>query len=199
MDKGIHNIVFDVGMVLIDFCWEKYCRELGFSEEVIRTFDRSMIHSGIWERLDEGTIETEAAISEFVKRIPQYESEVRKFWEKPEYFVEEYRYAAPMIRTLKEQGYRVYLLSNYPYDMYQVHWPAFTFYSMVDGYVVSALEKMKKPDPAIYKLLCERYGRKAEECFFIDDRQENVDAAQRVGMQAVRFTNYEELKKILSL
>lgn len=57
MDTNIHNIVFDVGMVLIDFCWEKHCRRLGFDEAVIRAFDTGMINSRYWSMLDEGLIE----------------------------------------------------------------------------------------------------------------------------------------------
>ena len=122
-----------------------------------------------------------------------------EFWEQPEYFVEEYDYAAPMISRLKNLGYHVYLLSNYPYNLYKIHWPSFEFYSLVDGYVVSAAEKLKKPNPAIYKLLCNRYQLKPKECLFIDDRQDNVEAAIQVGMKAVLFEGYESLKAYLEI
>ncbi len=199
MDANIYNIVFDVGMVLIDFCWEKHCRRLGFDEAVIQAFDVNMIHSQYWSMLDEGLLEEEEAISQFLKCMPSYQKEIMKFWEQPEYFVEEYDYAAPMISRLKNLGYHVYLLSNYPYNLYKIHWPSFEFYSLVDGYVVSAAEKLKKPNPAIYKLLCNRYQLKPKECLFIDDRQDNVEAAIQVGMKAVLFEGYESLKAYLEI
>lgn len=199
MDANIYNIVFDVGMVLIDFCWEKHCRRLGFDEAVIHAFDVNMIHSQHWSMLDEGLLEEEEAISQFLKCMPSYQKEIMKFWEQPEYFVEEYDYAAPMISRLKNLGYHVYLLSNYPYNLYKIHWPSFEFYSMVDGYVVSAAEKLRKPNPAIYKLLCNRYQLKPKECLFIDDRPDNVEAAMQVGMKAVLFEGYESLKAYLEI
>lgn len=199
METNIHNIVFDVGMVLIDFCWEKHCRRLGFDEVVIRAFDTDMINSRYWSMLDEGLIEEEEAISQFLKCMPSYQKEIMKFWEEPKHLVEEYDYAAPMISRLKSLGYHVYLLSNYPDNLYKIHWPSFKFYSMVDGYVVSAAVKLKKPNPAIYKLLCNRYQLKPEECLFIDDRQDNVDAAIQIGMKAVLFEGYESLKEYLKL
>lgn len=199
MDANIYNIVFDVGMVLIDFCWEKHCRRLGFDEAVIHAFDVNMIHSQYWSMLDEGLLEEEEAISQFLKCMPSYQKEIMKFWEQPEYFVEEYDYAAPMISRLKNLGYHVYLLSNYPYNLYKIHWPSFEFYSMVDGYVVSAAEKLRKPNPAIYKLLCNRYQLKPKECLFIDDRPDNVEAAMQVGMKAVLFEGYESLKAYLEI
>lgn len=197
MKDTIKNIVFDVGMVLIDFCWEKHCKNLGFSNEVITAFDKNMIHSVYWDMLDEGTITTQDAIDVFMKKMPQYKKELDAFWSTQEGFVDEYEYAAPLVEELQEKGYRVYLLSNYPLDMYNLHWPTFKFYSHVNGYVVSALEKMKKPDLAIYKLLCDRYGLEPSECIFVDDRQENVDAAMSAGMDAVLFTGYEPLRKVL--
>lgn len=195
MDNKIKNIVFDVGMVLIDFCWEKHCKQLGFSKEIAKAFEKNMIQSEYWNLMDEGMLEEKEAISKFIESMPEYEQEIKKFWEQPEYFVEEYDYAVPMIKKLKEKEYNVYLLSNYPLNIYKLHWPTFTFCSLVDGYVVSSVEKLKKPDPKIYQLLCSRYQLKPEECLFIDDRQVNVDAAIRVGMQSILFQDYESLKK----
>ncbi|MCM1181016.1 MAG: HAD family phosphatase [Clostridium sp.] len=197
MKEGIKNVVFDVGMVLIDFCWEKHCRNLGFDDGVIAAFDVNMIRSGYWDMLDEGSITTQDAIDKFMEAMPEYKRELELFWASQEGFVEEYAYSAPLVRELKAKGYKVYLLSNYPLDMYRLHWPSFEFYKLVDGYVVSAPEKIKKPDPAIYHLLCERFGLKAEECMFIDDRQENVDTAVKVGMEAAVFTGYGKLREIL--
>ena len=196
--KNIKNIVFDVGMVLVDFCWKEHCRNLGFDESVIEAFDQYMVMSDCWDQMDEGTMSEEKAIEYFVSVIPQYEAEIRKFWDTKEGFVKEYDYATPMISRLQEKGYKVYLLSNYPKEMYQVHWPVFSFYNQVDGYIVSALECMRKPNPAIYKLLCERFALLPQECLFIDDRQSNVDAAISVGMSGILFEEYEQLADYLS-
>lgn len=199
MDNDIQNIIFDVGMVLIDFCWERYCRNLGFDEKVIEAFGKNMISSEYWDMLDEGTIEEQDAIQEFIIRMPQYRQEIEKFWDNPVGVVEEYNFAAPMISKLKERGYYVYLLSNYPANLYKLHWSQFSFFTMVDGYVVSALEKLKKPDLAIYKLICERYHLKAEECLFVDDRQVNVEAARMIGMQSVLFKDYETIRSYMNI
>lgn len=199
ISSNVKNIVFDVGMVLIDFCWKQHCRNLGFGEVVIEAFDQYMILSDCWDLMDEGLISEEEAIQEFIKAMPQYREQIEVFWQHQEGFVKEYSYAAPLIKKLKEQGYKVYLLSNYPLGMYHVHWPTFSFYCEVDGYVVSALERMRKPDKVIYELLCNRYQLKAEECLFVDDRQVNVDAAISVGMESVLFEGYERLVEYLNL
>ena len=49
-----------------------------------------------------------------------------------------------------------------------------------------------KPDPEIYKLLLSRYDLKAEECVFIDDTEENVLSAKKLGFAGIVFTGYED-------
>lgn len=197
MEQKIQNIIFDVGNVLIDFCWEKTCETLGFSQEVITAFGRNMILSDMWNRLDEGIIAQEDAINQFIEAMPSYEKEVRLFWDNAVSFVEEYDYAYDMIMALKEKGYQIYLLSNYPLEMYKLHWPTFRFFKEVDGYVVSAVEQIRKPDIRIYECLCQRYGLIPEQCLFFDDRQDNVDAAKTAGMEAVLFKGYETVADLL--
>ena len=194
MDKRIKNIVFDVGMVLIDFCWRKPCEELGFSEELIDIFDKKMVQSEYWHNMDEGTMTEHEAIVKFKEAMPEYKKEIDMFWEKPEKFVEEYTFAAPLINELHEKGNYVYLLSNYPLGMYELHWPSFKFFSLVDGYVVSSVEKLCKPNPEVYKRLCERYHLVPEECLFIDDRQDNVDAAKSTGMDGLLFEGEKSVR-----
>ena len=47
---------------------------------------------------------------------------------------------------------------------------------------------MAKPEPAIFVLAAERLGLEPRECVFVDDLDTNVDAARKVGMQAVLFS-----------
>ena len=49
----------------------------------------------------------------------------------------------------------------------------------------------------IYRVLLDKYDLKAEECVFADDRADNVEAAQQVGMQAIVFTTTEAYKEAL--
>lgn len=197
MEHTIKNIVFDVGMVLIDFCWREYCSDMGFSETTIDKFAKNVVLTDIWNQLDHGTISLEEANKIFKERIPECANEIDLFWENKEKMVKEYAYAVPLIRELKDNGYNVFLLSNYPKDMYETQWPLFHFLKEVDGYVVSSLEKKIKPTPDIYELLCSRYHLSPKECLFVDDRLENVEAAIGCGMKGVVFVDYESFRYYL--
>ena len=82
--------------------------------------------------------------------------------------------------------------------IFDVHYErCFPFTESVDGMVVSAKEYKVKPDPDIYRILLERYDLKPEECVFIDDRAENIEAAKILNFNAIRFTNIDEVKEKL--
>jgi HAD superfamily hydrolase (TIGR01509 family) len=56
---------------------------------------------------------------------------------------------------------------------------------LFDDIVVSAEVGMAKPEPAVFHLAVERLGVAAGECVFVDDWDQNVEAARAVGMVAV--------------
>ncbi|MBQ1534230.1 MAG: HAD-IA family hydrolase, partial [Erysipelotrichaceae bacterium] len=67
-----------------------------------------------------------------------------------------------------------------------------------DGTVVSALERCIKPDPKIYEILLNRYRLNPEECLFIDDMEENILTAERLGMGIYLFDgNVERLRRFV--
>ena len=194
----IKTIVFDVGDVLIDFRYEEYMRDLGFSEDVIRLFVENMILTEHWHQLDMGELDEADAPAHFSRLMPGHDREVRLFWEHIADIVAEYPEAGPLITDLKQAGYAVYLLSNYPPKLADLHWRVFTFLDQLDGMIISGREHITKPDPAIYRLLDSRYGLELSECLFIDDRDVNIEAAAALGMDTVLFTGYDALRTELA-
>ena len=72
---------------------------------------------------------------------------------------------------------------------------------LVDGGVISYEVQIVKPEPGIYKALLQKYNLKADECVFLDDRADNIEAAELLGLQGIVVKSYEqaeaELEKIL--
>ena len=54
--------------------------------------------------------------------------------------------------------------------------------------------KMVKPDADIYQCLFDTYGLKPEECVFLDDRPENIEGGEKLGMRGIVFESYEDAK-----
>ena len=190
---SIKNVVFDVGEVLAEFRYMNYMRDLGFDEEVVVFLAENMVLSEFWHELDLGIRTNSEGKRVFTEKYPQYALEIDKFWDHLEDIVREYDYAPGLIREIKQMGYKVYILSNYPIEIAEMHWPKFRFLPLTDGHIISAYEKLTKPDAAIYRLLESRFGLDLTECLFIDDRQINIDTAKELGMETVLFTGYDEL------
>lgn len=188
----IKNVIFDVGMVLVDFRWHDYMMDLGISEPAADELGKRMIMSEFWKELDRGAALEKNAPDYFKGLMPEYAEEIDLFWKNPKELVREFDYAAPMIRGLKKAGYRVYLLSNYPAELSELHWPAFSFFHDIDGKIISAVEGLVKPEEQIYRLLMKRYRLKPEECIFLDDREDNINTARKLGMTGIVFYSYEE-------
>lgn len=192
----IRNIVFDVGDVLVAFCWDDVARKLGFSEELVAKFRKNMIELPAWNEFDRGTVTEEQVLEAIRQAMPENEAELKLLWSHKQEFTREYPTSAPIIRHLKNKGYRVYLLSNYPKELRDAHWPSFSFTGLVDGIVVSADVRMVKPDVEIFEKLCELYGLNAGECLFVDDRDYNVEGARRAGMHGLVYEGEKTIEKL---
>lgn len=189
------NIIFDVGEVLVHFRWKEYMEEdLGFPSETVKVLGDTIVMSDKWGKLDDGSMDEDEAPSYFKKLLPEYGQEIDRFFDGIVSIVNEYPYARDMILGLKKKGYNVYLLSNYPPKLAKKQWPGFSFFQDVDGYVISGLEKVTKPDAKIYQILLERYQLKAEECLFFDDRPVNIEGAERVGIAGKVFHGPEDVE-----
>ncbi|MBK3557760.1 HAD-IA family hydrolase [Streptomyces sp. MBT56] len=68
---------------------------------------------------------------------------------------------------------------------------------LADAVVSSAVEQVAKPDPAIYRIAAGRAGVPMERCLFVDDRQENIDAAAALGMTTVLYREPDDLRRAL--
>lgn len=96
------------------------------------------------------------------------------------------RPTARLIEDLKEAGYKLYVLSNMSREFIDFlrQQPV---YKNFDGEVISCEEGVVKPMPEIYDIVLSRYALVPEESMFIDDREENVIAAQQRGISTFHF------------
>jgi len=86
-------------------------------------------------------------------------------------------------------SYKTAILSNAGSDARKMFNDVFQIERLVDQVIISAEERVAKPDERIYQIAIDRLGVRPEEAVFVDDVPENVAAAQRFGMKAIRFLN----------
>lgn len=89
------------------------------------------------------------------------------------------------VRRVRAAGYRTALLTNNARE-WEPSWRALLpVDELFDVVLDSSVVGLRKPDPAIYRLACERLGVELAECLFVDDLACNVDAARELGMEAL--------------
>lgn len=198
----IRNIVFDMGKVLLDYEPLKVCYQYTEKEEDIRILRDELFCSEEWTLLDKGVITEEEALERIDRRLP--DERLRRLaalclahWH--EYNISPKPGMEELVRELKERGYRIYLCSNASHRLrvYESLIPGSRYF---DGTLVSAEEKLLKPDPAIYRRLFEKYDLLPEESFFIDDLAENIEGAKSCGMDGYCFADGDvgKLREYLS-
>jgi putative hydrolase of the HAD superfamily len=189
----IRNMVFDIGNVLMDFRWKEYMRSLfGENEALIQTINQGIWHNGCWAAMDKGEMDGAATLRSAVAFAPQYEKEIKLTLDSVAHAFHKFEYSIPWIQELKRMGLNVYYLSNYSAFSVAANPDVLDFIPYMDGGVFSFEVKAVKPEPEIYRCLCEKFGLKPEECLFTDDVPANVKGAQACGFQGIVFEGYEK-------
>ena len=194
----IRNMVFDIGNVLIDFRWKEYMRSLfGENEALIQTINQGIWHNGCWAAMDKGEMDGAATLRSAVAFAPQYEKEIKLTLDRVALAFHKFGYAVPWLKELKRMGLNVYYLSNYSAFSIAANPDVLNFIPYMDGGVFSFEVKAVKPEPEIYRCLCDKYGLKPEECLFTDDVPANVKGAQACGFQGIVFEGYEKTYPVI--
>lgn len=196
----IKNIIFDIGNVLAEFRWKGFIDELGFEESIQERIAKATVLSKYWKEVDRGVMTWQEIIEGCVSLDKDIEREIKLFFKDQSNLVVEFDYSGLLLKTLKNAGYNIYILSNYSEKNFKLVKDSFSFMKYIDGGVVSYEVKAIKPEPVIYKTLLEKYQLIPEECVFLDDLIENLNEAANFGIQTIHFTGLTEgvkgLKKL---
>ncbi|MGH9623398.1 MAG: HAD family hydrolase [Bryobacteraceae bacterium] len=96
------------------------------------------------------------------------------------------------IGELRRAGNRVAMLSNMPRDLGEALRSRTDRLQAFDHVTLSYQVRSAKPDAPAYEHCLEGLGTRPEATVFFDDSLANVEAAERLGMRAIQFTNREE-------
>ncbi|SDB03238.1 HAD family phosphatase [Butyrivibrio sp. INlla16] len=194
----VDSVIFDIGGVLADFCWEQFIKDKGYVEDTVNKIAEASIKSPAWDEFDRGVLDTMEVIQGFVKNNPSMEAELYDVFSDLSGLLKKRERTIPWIRALKKAGFKVFVLSNYSKQAEDANPFMKEFLDEVDGGILSYKEQIIKPDRKIFELICERYDLIPGKCVFIDDLQRNVDAASDFGMKSILFESYEQVDRELS-
>jgi putative hydrolase of the HAD superfamily len=195
----IRAICFDVGGVLLTNGWDHAERAavLGhFSLDPVAYAARHELANDAWEK---GFMTAE----QFLARTVFYEP--RPFT--PGEFIEQMKAqskvlpdgALRIVRELRaSNGLMLAVLNNEARELNAYRIERFALQEYFDTFLSSCYLGLRKPDPEMFKLATELLQRKPEEMAFVDDRQQNCDAAASLGIHAICYQNETQFVKELA-
>jgi HAD superfamily hydrolase (TIGR01509 family) len=198
---AVRHVIFDIGGVLINYDFRRLASALsGRTDQDPRRL-LALLAQDVVHEVETGRTDPE----DFFHRVmaPLLPGMTYDDWIGA--WADNYSVNAPgwaLLEDARESGRTVSLLSNLAHynqlaierkfpDFFRT--PHHSFYSYELGF--------QKPDPRIYEAVCQALGVAPDECFFLDDLEENVRSAREVGMGALRFQNERipEIREALGL
>ena len=159
---------------------------------------REIYFSNTNDKVDLGEI-TMDQFYEYVLDMLQISRDKKHLLE--EVFNEKVYIDADLLKQIMEMGreYKIGLLSNYSNELRPRIEKEWAISSVFDEIIISCEVGMVKPDPAIFNLMLDRLGVKADESVFIDDRIKNIEGAKKIGLHTIFFTSREQALEELAL
>lgn len=199
MNSIITAIIFDFGNVLVKWDAHALYRRFFSGPEAVDSFLQE-IRFPEWNAHQDAGRPFKDGIEELSAQFPQYAELIQAYdtyWD--ESITQVFDGTVEIVRSLKQTGWPLYLLSNFSAEKFPLMLQRFDFLKLFDEMIISGEHKMIKPDPAIYQLTLNRIKRQANECLFIDDSFPNIETARRLGFHTIRFESPEQLKTDLEI
>jgi|GEM_PF-93516 len=192
--KDIKCFVFDFGNVVAFFDHRKACRQLAaltedrWSPEEI--YEEMFRAGGLEEQYDRGEIDTAAFIAQIRRKfeIKDDEAKIEEAWCDMFWLNSN---MVRLLRRLKEKSFKLILASN----TNQLHheWFKNKFKAELscfeNEFVLSYKIHHRKPDRAFFARCIEQTRYHPAQCVYVDDRQDFVEVARKMGMQGVVVEN----------
>ncbi len=191
-------ILFDVGGVLLTNGWDHSEREVVLDRFHLDRAEFEARHPEPYRAWERGAIPVEAYL------------EATVFYQRRSFTCEEFFAAICAQSRLLPDGaigilkklsashkYMLGALNNEARETNSYRLQHFGLRSYLSVALSSCYLGLRKPDPVIYRRALEILGRPAERILFIDDREENADAAAECGMKTIRFQGAENLRHVL--
>ncbi|MCR5507283.1 MAG: HAD family phosphatase [Lachnospiraceae bacterium] len=193
----IDTVIFDIGNVLVDFCWKEFIESFGYDEAINERVAKASVLSPAWNEFDRGVLEVDEILELFIKSDPGIEDEIRTIYKNIVGMLKQMDYTKAWIKELKDMGLRVLYLSNFSEIGATQCAKELDFIPLTDGGILSYKVKLTKPEKEIYELLISMYDLDPSRCLFLDDTKANVDAAIALGFQSEVFTGRQSADELI--
>ena len=193
--KTINAIIFDLGGVLIDWNPEYVYLDVfnGNREKMKWFFDN--ICTNDWNENQDAGYSMAKATEERIALFPEWEKEIEMFYGRwVDMLGDAISETVDILKKLIDsRKYKIVALTNWSAETFPIAVDRFEFLQWFEGIIVSGEENTRKPFDEIYNLTLNRFNIKAEHSVFIDDNLRNIEAANMLGINGIRFESPKQL------
>ena len=188
------KFLFDLGGIFFD--WDPH----HFFKDIFDTIDErkyflTEVCSDEWNIKQDAGRTIEEAESELIPIFPHYEKEIKMYYKYHRNMIRgTFDLSIKVLEKLKKQNYKCYVLSNWSAETFVGMTDDYPFLKLFNGMLISGEDKLMKPDPAIYKLAINRFNLNPNETIFIDDKLENIQAAQNLNLLTIHLTDPNKIE-----
>ena len=178
--------LWDLGNVVVQWNPDRILQMLSLPPDKSAVLEDLLCGGSRWLDLDRGVTD-EAKVAEQIAAESSLEvDEMLQCFDTVRESLVDFPKSIELIGEMKASGIRQYVLSNMSALNYE-YLRLRPYFDLFDGIVISATEKLIKPDTALFQLVLDRYKLEASQMVFIDDSLPNIEAAMSIGMNGVHF------------
>ena len=197
MTNPVKAIIFDLGNVLYNWDPSQVYKDFFPNRQAIDAFLKE-INFPAWNAEQDKGRPFADGVAILSAQFPHYSHLIKAYderWEDSN--AGSIEGTIELVHKLKRAGYPLYILSNFSTEKFPLIQQRYDFLDLFDDIIISGRHNLVKPDPAIYHLTLKRINRTAPECVFIDDSLANIETANELGFQTIRFVSPADLETAL--
>jgi epoxide hydrolase-like predicted phosphatase len=197
---GIRFVYFDLGNILVSFDPDISCQNVASLFDVSTEQAKAAVYdSGLEDRYEHGELSEAGFLAEVRRELNGKDVALQAFLDAVGNMFTPITSMQRTVQQVRDAGYQTGVLSNTCFAHWdwvsRQQWPVMQ--GPFDAFVLSYEVGAMKPDAKIYDAAEAAAGVAANEIFFVDDRQENVDAAIARGWHAAQCFGGAELEEQL--
>lgn len=193
----ITTAVFDVGKVLFEWDLRHLFAKLITDKDELEYFV-TVVVTPKWHFQHDAGRALDDMVAERVAEFPEYAAWIAAYSNRfNETIPGPVTGSLEIVQELAERDVPLFAITNFGAEFWDMFRPTQPIFDRFHDIIVSGVEKLVKPDPAIYMLALQRFGLKSGEAIFIDDNHDNVISARENGFVAHHFTDADSLRREL--
>lgn len=194
MNSRIEAVVFDIGKVLVEWDLRLIYRDL-IADPAERDWFVTNVVTPEWHFQHDAGRPLAEMLPERIADYPQHEALIRRY---ASHFNDSIPGEVPGTRELVERldarGMPMFAITNFGAEFWPAFAPRFPVLERFRDILISGVEQLAKPDPAIFALAEARFGLPGSAMLFVDDNEHNIVAARACGWHVHHFQNASGLE-----